>query len=58
MKSIKEKQALEIVTQYMKWALTHKPSWETDNLIGDIIGWPKWYRGLHQQQVNKEMNGR
>ena len=36
----------KILDEYEKWAKTHNPTWETDNLIGDIIGWPKDYKGL------------
>jgi len=29
----------EIYQEYKLWAKTHTPTWETDNLMGDIIGW-------------------
>lgn len=33
---------------YKHWATTHTPTWETDNVIGDLIDWPEWFEGLYK----------
>jgi hypothetical protein len=36
----------EIWQEYQKWAATHSPDWNTNNLVGNLLGWPKWYNGI------------
>ena len=38
----------EIEKGYRKWAKTHLPTWETDNLIHDLMGNPKRPVQLHK----------
>lgn len=40
--------------EYKRWATTHTPTWETENLIGDILGWPEDYRGLYRLNLREE----
>ena len=39
---------------YKHWAESHLPSWETDNLVGDMLGWPKDYEGLYAKGLKKD----
>ena len=39
-----------VLTKYWEWTQTHTPSWETDNLIGNILGWPQWYIGFYKPE--------
>lgn len=45
----------EILREYRKWAVTHVPNWETDNLIGDMIGWPKEYKGIARERISQTL---
>lgn len=33
----------EIIEKYLDWLKSNKRSFETDNLIGNLVGWPKDY---------------
>lgn len=33
----------EVFLGYLKWAQSHTPTFETGNLIGNLLGWPEWY---------------
>lgn len=41
-----KKQKKSIMDRYKVWAKSHTPTWETDNLIGNLIDWEKGYEGL------------
>jgi hypothetical protein len=40
------KYQFKILDEYRHWASTHTPTWETDNLIGNLVGWTNDYKGL------------
>lgn len=33
----------EVFLGYLKWMKSHTPTFETVNLIGNMLGWPEWY---------------
>lgn len=46
----RDEERKDILEQYKDWAKSHNPTWETDNLVGNILGWPSDYKGLHKRK--------
>jgi hypothetical protein len=35
-----------VLKGYEHWAKSHTPTWETDNLVGNLLSWPRRYKPL------------
>jgi len=44
--ALKKERDSFIYKEYLHWAESHTPTWETDNLVGNLLGWPKDYKTL------------
>ena len=43
-KIIEAERRRDLEAGYDHWAKSHTPTWETDNLMGNLLGWPKDFK--------------